>query len=145
MTIELPATIDSALCDLNTVRLLRRVDSGKVMTMVEDGQLMWCFDISSRPQVKIRGRIRELRFWFSEVVTPQFTTRLTLREVIDRILPPTRKFFRSGEICRLLLISRPMLKYIARELGAVIHNRVYQVSREAFAAFLTARWVWGNL
>jgi hypothetical protein len=130
----------SGLCDANTVRLLRRVNSDNVIAMTENGQLLFVFDIGERREAKSR-RVRELRFWFSEVVTPQFCARLTLREVIDKILPPTRKFFSSGEICHLLLISRQTLLRIAREMGAVIHNRATRVTREAFAAWLASRWL----
>ncbi|HXT10902.1 MAG TPA: hypothetical protein VN873_05000 [Candidatus Angelobacter sp.] len=131
----------SGLCCSQTVRLLRQYNT--VVAMAEDGQLMWVFDISSSATGK-RGHTRELRFYFPEVVTPQFCARLTLREVIDKILPPTRKFFASGEICQLLLISRQTLGRIAREMGAELHNRVFRVSRAAFAAWLEARWIGGR-
>jgi hypothetical protein len=130
----------SGLCDANCVRLLRRVDYKAVVEMTEDGQLQWAFDIGVRKESK-GSRIRELRFWFAEVVTPQLCARLTLREVVGKILPPARKFFASGEICQLLLISRPTLRRIAREMGAAIHNRTFRISREAFAAWLASRWI----
>jgi len=130
----------SGLCTTDCVRLLRGVSHKRVMDMTDDGQLQFVFDIGAHAETKA-NRIRELRFWFAEVVTPQFCARLTLREVIDKILPIKRRFFMSGEICRLLLISRQTLRRIAREMGGVIHNRSTRVTREAFAKWLESRWL----
>lgn len=144
VTVDLPNVGPSALCDTNTVRLLRRVDSDRVAAMVDNGQLLFVFDVSCRAPKPGRPVCRELRFWFSEVATPQLTARLTIGEVIDRILPPSRKLFRGFEISQLLLISRVHLCYVAREIGGVIRNRTFQVTRDAFAAWLRSRWIGGG-
>jgi len=144
MTIELPNLNPSSLVDSNFVRLARRVDIDKVTAMVDNGSLLWVFDVSARPSGQASAHCRELRFLLSEIVTPQLCSRLTIREVIDRILPPLRRFFRGFEIRELLLIARPTLSRIARQMRGVIRNGEWQVSRQAFAAWLSARWI-GNL
>jgi hypothetical protein len=136
-TLRVVQVLPSSLCDTNCVRLLRRVDADTIADMVDDGRLLFVFDVSA----KSGNPIRELRFWTGEIFTPQFCARLTLREVIDRILPVSRQIFRGFEIIQLLLISRVTLRPIARQMGAVIRNRTFEVSRAAFAAWLEARWV----
>lgn len=144
MTIELPSTIESALCDSNCVRLLRRVDSEKIGALVDGGELRWAFDVSARPRGKVWAVKRELRFWFSEVVTPQLVARLTVNEVIERILPPNRKFYHGFEVGQILLIARPTVCLVAREMGGTIRSRSFRVDREAFAGWLRARWIGGG-
>ena len=81
MMIELPSSVESSLCDSGTVRLLRRIDAEKIGAMVDGGELKWAFDVSARPQGKVRAvrhELRELRIW-SEIVAPSDGNGATLR------------------------------------------------------------------
>lgn len=133
MMIEIPSSVECGLCDVSTVRLLRRVNAERISSMAEAGELQWAWDVSS-------GRaVRELRFFFGEIAAPQMYARLTLDEMISKILPPSRNFFHGSEVCQILLISRPRLSQVAPEMGGTIRNRSFKVPRDGFAAWLKVR------
>jgi hypothetical protein len=143
-TIELPAEINPGLCDTACVRLLRGVSTDEINAMIDDGRLLFVFDISAKLRRKGQATVRLLRFASVEIFTPQFTMRMTIEDVINRMLPISRAFFWGREIAQLLLISRPTLQRIARQLGAIIRRGTFQVSRKALAAWLRARWIGGQ-
>jgi len=127
------------LVDVNFVRLVRRVDAEAVAAMVDCGKIIWAWDISIRG----RSRTRVWRFWLNEICTPQMTARLTVDEVLDRILPPSRTWYWAKEVGQLLLLARNTIAALARQLGATMKNRSFQFSRARLVAWLRERWVGG--
>ncbi len=134
----------AALADGSAVRLARGITSDRVSALVDLGELRWVFDISCSSQSvpAPRCRIRELRFWVLELADPSAVAGLTIDEVVARILPVSRKFFPTGEVVQLFLISRPHLGRMRRELGLRIEAG--RMERNPLAEFLRKRWTGGG-
>lgn len=136
----------SPLADIKGVRLLTRRPTDTVMAMTDGGDLMegryqWVWNVAT----DAHGEIRDLRWWIGEVLAPKQQAALKLEEVINLILPKSRKEFPAGEVCSLLLISRPTLMELRAELqgaqrGQLIGNFF---PRPALVRFFQTRWL-GN-
>lgn len=134
---ELPIRADASLVDCNFVRLCRRITPDEIQRLM-DYELVWVWDIG-----KPGSRYRELRFWLPCVVTPQMCARLTLNEVLSRLLPESRQTLWSAEVAQLLLMDRNAVSRLARRLDAGLVNRTWQFKREALTRFLTERYIGG--
>jgi hypothetical protein len=137
MRTEFPDIGPAALVDTNFVRLVRRMDADGIAALVECGGIKWVWNISLAP------RVREMRFLMAEIITPQMTARLTLDEVLDRLLPRSRRMFWAREVGQLLLLARNTVAKLARRLGATQKNRSFQFSRTSLVAWLRERWLGG--
>ena len=100
------ATNMSPLTDVNGVRLLKRFPLRQIYEMADGGDLihgkyLWVWNVA----VNRQGPQRELRFWTGEVFAPKRQQALTLEQVIDFILPRSRREFPAGEVQALLLVA----------------------------------------
>lgn len=128
----------TALLHLGAVRAIRAWTAEKVFKAVDDGSLLWVFDFT--PAV---SRRRTLRFLACEIADPQKAASLTLRVVIDSILPPTRRSFGTTEIRGLFTLGRATGWRLAKTLGKRNSAGHWRVQREALARFLRERWIGG--
>ena len=128
---SLPISPRVCLVDLNAARARLGCDAGKVLAGVESGKFLWVFNFNGQG-----AKVRELRFWVDELTDPEAVEGMQLPEVIDRILPPTRAWFPTGEVCLRFLISRPGWQRIRHQLG----RPTGKVSRQPLVDFLQARW-----
>ena len=129
---------------LNQRTVLMKVDfvmdvrgvSADVAYDMADGGLQWVWNVSVDPA----GKIRDLRFWSREVITPETTRNMNLATVLALILGE-RKNFQAGEVCQLLRVRRPTLinlrDQLCGHLGA--HSTVFP--HAGLHEFLTARWL----
>jgi hypothetical protein len=129
----------TALVDTKFVRAARGVDTDKVFTWVDCGQLLWVWNVTSN----LDRRKRDLRFWSKEISKPNETAALSLDQVIQNILPPGRSEYPSGELTLLLQVSRPHLAQLRKEISGA--PRTGPVPRAGLEGFLRRRWIGGNL
>ena len=128
--------------DTNGVRAARGWSADHVNAAIDSGDLLWVFDLSCG-----RGKkhLRELRFWFPEIVNSKAVAKLELAEVILKILPWSRTTFNSSELCQWFLLSRPTMMRIGRELSGFQKNRMLRVQRAPLANYLKKHWIGGAL
>lgn len=100
-------------------------------TLYETG-LQWVWNFAVNPA----GKERCLRLLAQEVIAPETTARLTLPQVIARLLPVTRGNYPVGEVCKIFLLSYDHLRELknARQLPAGDFT-----PRPALARLLTER------
>jgi hypothetical protein len=128
----LPINPRISLVNSATVRAKHGCDAGRVSQFVDSGKYIWVFNLARQA-----GRVRDLRFWVSEMLNPSAVAGLSLEEVIKQILPPSRSSFPSGEICLRFMISKPSLGRIRREMGIGLGV----MDREKLAGFLRLCWL----
>lgn len=134
----LPINPRTVFIDMNAVRAARGATTDKIKALVDSGGLLWVFNIGRSPG---ESHPRQLRFWLPEVMDAGAVADLTLATVIDRILPPARLTFNGSELGQWLMISKPTVQRLGRQLAGTVQNRLWKVERQALATFLTARWV----
>ena len=122
-------------------------DLTRINNLVDGGStsqpgLLWVFNFSRNAN----GRNRNLRFWRPEVLEraggkAAACHKLELCQVIDQILPATRKCFRAGEVDQLFQV-RPRTRI---DFGGELAGRLDQgsnvYSRASLASFLKRRWL----
>jgi hypothetical protein len=157
----------TVLVGMETARALLGVDADGVQARVDAGRLRWVWDISARPgpaaaprwlraprsrsttakradpgcSVSDHRPVRELRLWARELAAPDLFDRLRLRQVLPMILGQERRRWRSGEVARLLLCSRPAMKRLAEtgQLTGSLRDGIRWFTRDTLASFLTRR------
>jgi hypothetical protein len=134
----LPISDRTVFVDMNTIRMARGATTDKIKALVDSGGLMWVFDIGRAPG---GSHTRQLRFWLPEVMDAGAVADLTLAAVIDRILPPARQTFNGSELGQWLMVSKPTVQRLGRQLAGTVQNRLWRVERQALATFLAARWI----
>lgn len=82
--------------DLDTVRIVKNsLDAESIIAMVDNfthpDHLRFVFNISPQPD----PRRRELRFWATEVIAPEFTAKFSIDEAIASILGGRETFSRT--------------------------------------------------
>jgi hypothetical protein len=104
---------------------------------IGDEQLVFVFNVAADWD----GKIRDLRFWAHEVLTPRAARKMEINEAIEAILGD-RKNFHSGEVCHLLRVRRPTLLALRDELDGRL-QRVGGVifPRAGIRDFLKTRWL----
>ena len=136
------ATNMSPLADIKGVRLLTRKSDDAIYKMSDGGDLVegsyqWVWNVATDPQ----GAIPDLRWWIGEVLAPKKQTALTLAEVIEFILPKSRREFPAGEVRSLLLVSRPTLMELRAELLGDLRAGGSFYPRSGLVKFLSTRWL----
>jgi hypothetical protein len=134
----LPISERTIFLNVATVRAARGITIQRVNQLVDTGELMWVFNVGRLDSGK---PIRQLRFWFPEVSNAKDVAGLKLAEVIQKILPESRRHFSGSEIGQWFLVSKPTVQRIGIETGGVLKDRMLQVERPALAAFLHRRWL----
>jgi hypothetical protein len=140
--LNLPISLRTVLLDVNAVRIARGVDAETVAGWADgnvmEGGLQWVFDVATTWP----GKKRALRFWAREVSpeTAATTVDLTIEQVIDLMVPPTRQHYHTWEVKQLLLISPPTMNIHSVNLrGAIVAGR-FVFERRELANFLRHRW-----
>jgi len=106
-----------------------------------ESALVWVFDFSrgaSRRDV-IRAHRRDLRFWHSEL-TGADVKKLTLEQVLETILPSSKKTFQAGEVDHLFQL-RPRTRLDLCGLEGELKGGRNSYTREKLAGFLQDRWI----
>lgn len=132
----------SPLADIKGVRLITRRPTDAIMAMTDGGDLVegryqWAWNVAVNPQ----GEIRDLRWWIGEVLAPKQQAALTLEQVINAIVPVSRKEFPAGEVCSLLLVSRPTLMELRLELQGKTRVGSSFYPRAGLVTFFRTRWL----
>ena len=132
---HLPLSNRTTLVTTDTACAVLGVGSEAISSMVDDGTLVWVWDVSSRHQ-----HIRELRFLAHELINPANAAK-TYPEIISNILPPSRERFRASEVAMTLRVSDPhIVKLIkCRALSGKVINHTRWISRASMAIFLQNR------
>jgi hypothetical protein len=102
-----------------------------------DGKLIWVWNVASNPG----GAIEDRRFWVKEIADAAAVKNLTLAEVIDQIVPRTRREFPAGEVQMLLQVRHNTLLDLRAELQGQLRARCNFYPRAALVNFLYARWL----
>ena len=136
------ATNMSPLTDVNGVRLLKRFPLRQIYEMADGGDLihgkyLWVWNVA----VNRQGPQRELRFWTGEVFAPKRQQALTLEQVIDFILPRSRREFPAGEVQALLLVAHNTLLELRAELQGSLRGGGNFYPRSGLVQFFTTRWL----
>jgi hypothetical protein len=125
----------TVLLNVNSVMDVRGVSADAVYNMADE--LQWVWNVAVDPAAKIRN----LRFWVREVITPETTRNLNLATVLALILGE-RKNFQAGEVCHLLRVRRPTLLNLRRQLSGKMQTCGGAIfPREGLFNFLKARWI----
>ena len=107
------------LVDIQFLRASRCVETERILYLVDNGDLLWVFDVSS-------GNVnRDLRFWSREATAKEKCPRFSLQQVVDLILGQ-KKNFRSTEIERQWILSAQTMMRLRRAgeaLQPVLHMR----------------------
>ena len=136
----------SPLADIKGVRLLTRKSDDAIYAMTDGGDLVegsyqWVWNLAVNPA----GEIQDLRWWIGEVLADGHLKKrqatLTLSEVIDFILPRSRREFPAGEVRALLLVSRPTLMELRPELWGGLRHGGSFYPRAGLVKFLQTRWL----
>lgn len=127
----------AALVTVDTACTVLGVDSETLTSMVEDGSLVWVWDLSAR-----QNCIRSLRFWTGELMD-RSAARKPRAEVISAIIPASRDRFRTSELAQALRISDPHLLRLVQcgHLVGTIEGHTRWITRKSAAAFLESRLV----
>jgi hypothetical protein len=99
------------------------------------GLYRWVFNVGSNP-----ARERELRFWARELKDPAAVRTVTIKTVIDQILPPGPPMS-NLQVCDLLRVTRPHLFSLRAELQGKAHNNRIFFARTALVKFFQRRWI----
>jgi hypothetical protein len=136
----LPISRRTVFLSTDGIRAARGISTDKVKQMVDDGGLLWVFNLGRLPG---DGHIRHLRFWLPEILDASAVAKLGIEEVVSKIIPAGRRTVNGSELGQWFLISRPTVSRIGRETGGKLKNRVWHVEREALANYLRSRWIGG--
>ena len=136
--LHLKVSARTVLLDLQSVRAAHGLDAESVEAMVQAGELQWVFDISLLHDA---GRA-ELRFWTKEVVAPETTLTLRLRDVVQSILGNAATITR-GELERQWVCSHVHVMRLIKQ-GEIELLTASKISRPSLVNFLTRRWA-GNV
>jgi hypothetical protein len=120
------------LVDASTVQAKHGCDPIAVTHMIESGDYIWVFDLSTR-----RAKTRRIRFLVDEVINPKTVANIDLDMVINRILPPYHPKFKPGLICQRFFISRTTWMRLRQDL----HLKSGKVPRGPLVKFLRSRWI----
>ncbi|MDR3460139.1 MAG: hypothetical protein P4N60_22150 [Verrucomicrobiae bacterium] len=129
------ATVDgvAGMLDKPVQTVYARADGGD-----EAGEcLQWVWNVSTNP----RGKIRNLRFWVPEVQDARAVAGLSLEQVIDTILPASRREFPAGTVCQFLQIRPITLSYLRGELGGEVRGNSGFYPRPGLVKFFKTRWL----
>src|SRR5689334_753708 len=111
---DLPISQHTVLVDVKTIRIARHVDDETVYAEVDHGKYFWVWNVG------LGSEIRELRFWVKEIILGSGAVeRLTIDEVIEKLLPANRLWLRRQEVKDLLVVSNPTVVKLAAEIGAI--------------------------
>jgi hypothetical protein len=135
------------LVKIDVVLALLGHSADKVYALADGGSanepgFLGVFNLAVSP--KARGR--DLRFWMAEVAcrasgdATKFHS-LTLDEVLNEILPPSRVKFRGSEIDQMFQFRR---NGRLRLLHGERRGRTFFYSRDLLAGFLKSRWIGAN-
>jgi hypothetical protein len=133
----------TVLVPIGVVRARRGVDDDSVLAMVDNARhpnhLRFVFDFNGGNRL-----VREFRFWAVEVESPEKCAKLTIDEVVKKILGDGqcgshKEFFRRGEIIIQWGLTHPHVVKLVntgelRETGK-------RLLRSSLARFLKSRWV----
>jgi hypothetical protein len=138
--------VRAVLLKIDTVIALHRKTAEQIYDQVGgsalfENPLRWVFNVATNPH----GRNRDLRFWTREIIAYETTTALTLDQVIDSLVPPTRTNWHSGQVIELLNIRWPTLGELREQLGGQSGRGTSFFARESLAAFLRQRVVAVNI
>jgi hypothetical protein len=127
----------ATLVHLETVAAVKGMPLDRVYQAVDDGELLWVFNLATKP-----GGLRELRVWSAELMNPS-VRQLPLEQALARIIGTGRARLRGTELNLLLAISRPHLLRLCRtrQLRFQIEAHTRWVARDSLAAFLQKRWL----
>ena len=89
----------------------------------------------------LKGRNRDLRFWVPEISDPKSTAKLSIDDVINVILPVTRREFPAGLVCQFLQLRANTLSCLRGELGGKVCRNRGVYPREGLVKFLRTRWL----
>lgn len=139
---NLDATNMSPLAKVDGVQLLTRRAISEIYAMADGGDLVggryqWVWDVKTDPH----GKIRDLRFWIGEVLAPKRQAELTLDQVIDFLLPKSRKEFPAGEVQRLLQVRPITLSELRAELQGSLRSGSGFYPRAGLVTFFRNRWL----
>jgi hypothetical protein len=131
------------LMDVSAARISWGVEGEIILDWADEGRLQWVWDVSSArfPSKASKPHVRALRFWGPEIIDPPSVSKLSLAEVISSILPPSRNWFRGGEVMRMLLISRPHVAAVRFECRGIIDHHSTRIGRDDLASYLRRRWL----
>jgi hypothetical protein len=135
MTKHVSISDRTVFLDLNGVRAVRGLNANQIKDSVDDGSLLWVFDIAAAPSRK------DLRFWFPEISDSGSIKGLGLADVIKRILPEHRRWFYGSEISHWFMISIQGAGRLGRKLGGEIKSHTLRVQREPLAGYLEGCWL----
>jgi len=132
----------SPLADAQGVRLLTRKPMSVIYAMADGGDLVsgsyqWVWDVKTDPA----GKIRDLRFWIGEVLAPKRQADLKLEQVIDFILPKSRRDFPAGEVQLILGIAPITLSELRDELQGSLRSGSGFYPRAGLVKFFQRRWL----
>jgi hypothetical protein len=124
------------LVDIQFLRASRGVETERILYLVDNGDLLWVFDVSS-------GNVnRDLRFWSREATAPEKCYRFSLQQVVDLILGQ-KKNFRSAEIERQWILSAQTMMRLRR--AGEFRGGKGILTRDSLADFLRRRWIGGTI
>lgn len=83
---------------------------------------------------------RDLRFWTREVIAPETCGDLGLGDVLEIILPASRKHFHAGEVMRMFSLTPTSLMRLRDQLGGRLESSGSFYSRDNIDNFLRTRW-----
>lgn len=129
----------TVMVNLETVRIVRNnLDAESIIAMVDNfvhpEHLQFVFNIAQRRD----ARRRELRFWATEIIAPEFTAKFTIDEAIASIIGG-KDTFRRSEIEMQWVCSADLIGSLV-ESGELVEagNRILSTSLKNF---LRRRWI----
>jgi hypothetical protein len=138
---ELPLVISyrAVLVDVNTAMQILGVSQTSLMRLVDDGTLLWTFDVAP-----VRDNRAEWRFWLGELVAPAQKRDLTPERAMSSIV--------GHEICDelsartvgdiLLLRPQSVLRLVRTgQLDGRINRKTRWITRGSVIKFISHRWV----
>lgn len=148
---HLPLTIHerTSLVTVDTARAVMGVDSQTVLSLVENGRILWAFDVSA----KGRGDTREIRIWRASVAAymaeqPQPMAASGPTPGVERIIGPTPARIRSSRVAQILSVHVCTILHLHRagELAGEITpgesgGTCRWITRDSFAAWLRRRLI----
>jgi hypothetical protein len=131
--IQVPTVRD--ITGLRRDEIFDRVDGASLLHPA----LVWVWDLATT----FPAGVRDLRFWREECVPHgRSLTKLSIEQVIDRVLPKGRTNFHSGEVLQMFALSRQNLLALRDELNGDLRGaRNVTFARAQLVAFLERRWI----
>lgn len=138
MPLALKLSARTVMADLQTVRAVKGLDAESIVAMVDNAfhpeRLRFVFDVGCGA----KGAARELRFWATEIIAPEFTAKFKIDEAVASILG-ARETFRRSEIEMQWIVSAQHISNLIKS-GALVEegNRLLSTSLKNF---LRRRWI----